>query len=112
MIRTRPLLNGVPTLEPKLKKREFFGFKTRGSTDWYSAGITAQEALAILALMLNTSDDGVSYASQTVLAETVICSRPTITKGLHSLLKRGLVFRIEGKRAQYRLSESTGTKLA
>ena len=94
------------------RRQSYFCFNTNEVTDWDSNGVTLQECAALIALMRNARRGGMVYASQTTLANSVGCSRPTLTKGLHSLLKRGLVFKIEGKRAQYRLSESIGTKLA
>lgn len=70
------------------------------------------EGITLIALMLNASRGGMVYASQIKLSETVSVSRPTINKGLQSLIERNLVSKVEGKRAQYRIHECVGTKLA
>jgi DNA-binding MarR family transcriptional regulator len=93
------------------RRRDFFCFDTIKSTNWNRDGVSMQECTALVALLLNVNAGGIVYASQTNLAESVGCSRPTLTKGLNSLIERGLVFKVEGKRAQYRISESIGTKL-
>ena len=94
------------------RRRDFFCFDTERSSNWFNAGVTAPEALALLSLMTKVSINGIVYASQAELAERVKCNRATLNKGLQSLIDRNLVSKVEGKRAQYRIHECVGTKLA
>jgi hypothetical protein len=112
MLQTRPLLNGVPTLERKLNLSDYFGLKTGIKTNWYaSEGFTPNEALALLALVLAPVHvDGKVYASQVELAAIAKCARPTLNKGLKSLIERGLVSKVQG--GKYQINECVGTKLA
>lgn len=112
MLELRPLLNGVPTLEKPKRSGDVFCFNTERSSNWLDSGLTASEALALVALMHKVTIGGMVYASQAELAERVKCTRPTMNKGLQSLIERNVVSQVPGKRAQYRIHECVGTKLA
>jgi DNA-binding MarR family transcriptional regulator len=94
------------------KRPDYFCFDTNKNARWQQSGVTAQEALALVSLMLKAKKGGVVYATQVELAKEVGCCRPTINKGLKSLISRGLVEKIKGKAGQYRITSSIGTKLA
>lgn len=94
------------------RRRDFFQFDTVKSSNWHPNGLSLQECAALVALLRNASLGGIVYASQTELAKTIGCCRPTITKGLQALIERNVVSKVEGKRAQYRIHECVGTKLA
>jgi Helix-turn-helix domain len=110
MLDTRPLLNGVPTLEKKVALRDCFRLKTEETTDWFVNGISAQESLALVSLLLKVKKGGIVYASQTQLANIVQCSRPTLSKGINGLVEKGLVSVVG--RAKYQISPQVGNKLA
>jgi DNA-binding IclR family transcriptional regulator len=91
--------------------KDCFRFNTEECSTWHKDGISAQESLALVALMLKTKRGGMVYASQAELSVGVGCSRQTLNKGLKSLMERGLV--LSGpKRGQYQLTTQIGTKLA
>jgi DNA-binding IscR family transcriptional regulator len=94
------------------RKRDFFCYNTENSTNWTSDGVSSHEALALIALLSKVTLGGMVYASQAELAAVVKCNRATLNKGLQSLIEKELVCAIPGKRAQYQINRTIGTKLA
>ena len=94
------------------RRRDFFQFDTERSATWLNSGLTASEAFALVALVSKATIGGMVYASQAELAEKVKCTRPTMNKGLQARSERNVISQVPGKRAQYRIHECVGTKLA
>jgi CRP-like cAMP-binding protein len=92
------------------RRRSFFCFDTEKNNGWNREGVSAQEALALVALVLKVKLGGMVYASQSELAAAVKCSRPTLSKGLKGLIDRDLVSVVG--RAKYQINPQIGTKLA